>query len=119
MGRIFRINLLIFLAVWFGVIVPGHQRGAIKLPGAEQAENCCRLTRDGATPDKTPAPRQDPGRHCAICYIAGLLEQPTTIDLPAIELRPLGELAVAESADLLSAESDHVFQGRAPPSVSL
>ncbi len=37
--------MLLWACAWFGVVVPGHERGVVKLPGAEGDGGCemCRV----------------------------------------------------------------------------
>src|SRR4051794_35307660 len=78
------ISLLVFQAVWLTVILPGHTRGAVTLPGYKPAdsESCagCCPQHSGTSDPATPA---DPGRaaHCAICFFAARLSVPVAIDL--------------------------------------
>ena len=73
-----------WFALWFGVIVPGHKRGLVLLPGgqppartqAANAEPCplaSIMARSGSCcpSSKSPdTPRPDgPVTHCAICYL--------------------------------------------------
>ncbi|HEX4792545.1 MAG TPA: hypothetical protein VH370_02070 [Humisphaera sp.] len=76
-NRGLRISVLIFAALWFGVLLPVHTRGQIALPGdqsaCEQAHSCCASSHEGhPTPD---APRKS--HSCAVCYLIA------TLDLPA------------------------------------
>lgn len=85
--RVTAILLLIQQAVWLGVIVPGHERGSVRLPGYEAAGEqaatschadhaCCANKGDRDTHKKAPA---DPS-HCAICHIAARLVVATPPD---------------------------------------
>lgn len=73
-----------FVLLWFAVIVPGHQRGMLRLPGGEAISSCCmksgRLTVDHgeqAPRRSTPAPVRD----CAICHFTLTLDVPPLPDL--------------------------------------
>lgn len=90
-------GLIAFAAMWFGIIVPGHQRGSVVLPGYAQAiegrsneqeggrpsdaceigkaRSCCERPADGS-----PAP-VDPVEKCAICYLVATLSVPPVVDL--------------------------------------
>src|SRR5205823_4516041 len=91
------IALLIFQAVWLNVIVPGHTRGSVALPGSAPyacadspiAHRCCHA----------PAPKDDPPSpgnrgKCAICFFAARLSTPPAIDatLAALGLSPVAPL---------------------------
>ena len=97
-GRCFRILLLLFEALWLNVIVPGHQRGAVPLPGekcaaceAQVADCCPDHSTDPAPPAKEKG-RGDPAQHCAICYFAARLCVPSVIDLSPPPLRLVEQL---------------------------
>ena len=80
-NRAFRIFLLAVIAAWFGVVVPLHPRGVIKLGGAS-ARSCCHRGSDSKHPDSKPDPSE-----CAVCHFVGTLDLPPAIGL---ELPPLG-----------------------------
>ena len=75
--RLFRISLLVFVAIWFGVIVPGHRRGQITLAGCQT--RCCE---SGSMPaghsrhEPVPQPAS-----CAICHFLATLDLPTPVQL--------------------------------------
>jgi hypothetical protein len=104
-SRAFRICLLTLITVWFGVVVPLHPRGAIKLGGSACAgtsgKACCH-NRAPSDPDSKPNPSQ-----CAICHFLAVLDLPPAIgfDVPALglsdELEFPAPVAVTTAADLL------------------
>lgn len=122
-SRVLRLGLLVFQAVWFNIIVPGHQRGAVALPG----ETCsaCQANADACCPDmaepppahpKAPAaPEGDPASHCAICHFAAALSTPPAIESspPPLELLDLIEPNVVERSAAVSFSAP--YYGRAPP----
>lgn len=94
--RLGTISLILFQVVWLNVILPGHRRGVVTLPGTAAAANtncesppqpahgCCKAApaisgTDGAS-DQQPA---KPGNaaNCAICQYAAGLVVPHTIDV--------------------------------------
>ncbi len=93
-SRALRIAILLFQAMWLNVIVPGHTRGVVALPG-EQCSNCqsalalirapfCCAARQGVgreTPHRSVPPSRDPAQHCAICHFAARLSLPIAVDL--------------------------------------
>jgi hypothetical protein len=119
-SRVLRIAILLFEALWLNVIVPGHRRGVVALPGercstcATQvvvAKACCA---NKAHPAKAPDGR-DPAEHCAICYFAARLSAPVVIDFT---LPPLALIGFAEPRQAEEAPAIHFFatyDGRAPP----
>jgi len=79
-----RIALLAYQALWLCVIVPGHTRGIVVLPGSSDG-SCCQ------TPGKSkPADSDAPARraNCAICSFAARITPAIPIDLtpPPLEL---------------------------------
>ncbi len=133
-SRWLRILLIGVFSLWFGIIVPGHERGAIRVAGANalpangSAGDSCHATAPAAKPtcghcpvggpaetENTPAPSGDGSKHCAICKFIGVLDAPVMVafDLPhsyqLATLEPLPVRAVA-SLMLLSSHRD-----RGPP----
>ena len=94
-----RILLLAFVSVWFGAIVPGHQRGSVRLPSptescAERAcHSCCPTEKDS---QNTPADSRS-AKNCAICLFACMLDVPMVeiVPLPQERVEPRDFLAVA------------------------
>src|SRR3954468_19055953 len=83
-SRLLRWMVLGFTCLWFGVLLPVHQRGQIQLPGsAARVGACARCGRPEAPAHKgepaKSAPK-DPG-NCAVChFIAGLnVPPPVTV----------------------------------------
>jgi hypothetical protein len=88
--RFFRIWLLALIAVWFGVVVPLHPRGAIQLGGGGGASTDCavRTCCHPAAPaghDSKPKPADPAG--CAICHFLATLDLPPAIGM---DVPPLG-----------------------------
>src|SRR5215218_9673907 len=80
--------LLIFQALWLNVVVPGHTRGAVTLPGWDEAAkqpaaHACCAADSPAKHGRSSGPKHDSDRaaHCAVCFFAVRLSLPTTIDL--------------------------------------
>lgn len=123
---------ILWLALWFGVIVPGHKRGLVLLPGGNDtppattaSDKPCPLAAVMATngsccpsssPSKAPAPGT-PVTHCAICYLTGVLDVPPTPDLAHKPLELLQLLAWPTPEVVISAATTHTHPGRAPPIV--
>src|SRR5437764_11403827 len=119
-SRWFKLALLAYVAVWFSVVVPGHQRGQVALPGARVASaGCCAdlpVARHGAAP---VAPHRLPAsRGCAICFFAAHLSVPPAID---IAQTPLGFLCLLTppAPGSVAGRAVHLpFDGRAPPATA-
>ena len=126
--RVGILALLVFQAFWLNVVLPGHTRGVITLPGFEPAADSCHADGGPAArgccpgPSKSAgsqAPKPGDGRaaHCAVCFFAARLTLPATIDLtPA----PLELLELAEAPRIprvVSIERLPTYLGRGPPLV--
>jgi hypothetical protein len=92
-SRALRLAVLVFQALWLNVIVPGHRRGIVQMPGAvsdPSGQNTSNSSTGGETcpfcvgspTQKTPgnpnAPA--PAANCAICFFAAHLSVPPVID---------------------------------------
>src|SRR5689334_1212409 len=82
-SRALRISVLIFAALWFGVLLPVHTRGQIALPGdesaSEQAHTCCAANQaNHSTPG---APKKS--HSCAVCYLIATLDLPAPLTINA------------------------------------
>jgi hypothetical protein len=120
-SRTARAVVLAFQALWLNVVLPGHQRGVVALPGSACANcqlalsaPCQHGSASGTSDSNKPAPG-DPASHCAICHFAAMLSLPPVIDLspPAhgfLELRPI---PIVER--LVSLPFPATYDGRAPP----
>ena len=112
-SRAFRIFLLALVTVWFGVVVPLHPRGAIKLGGSACAgansKSCCHNDRPTKS-DSKPNPAE-----CAICHFLAALDLPPALgmDVPALGL--VDELKLA--APIAATMAAHVLpvSERGPP----
>jgi hypothetical protein len=84
-SRAFRILLLAIVAVWYGAVLPGHQRGIVQLPGAS-TDACCQGNHSDHPGDPAEAPAGSP-RTCAVCFYMGALLQAAP---PVLDIAPLG-----------------------------
>ena len=120
--------LLLWLVPLLTIVAAGHTRGALKLPGSDDAQavlnrpSCalCELTFGGSKTDDedTPTPPLDPTGSCAICEITGTLLLPEPVDFSAAALAklpfPVAETVVAEPAPVPVLRE---LSGRAPPAM--
>jgi hypothetical protein len=112
-SRLFRFSLLLLIAVWFGVVVPLHPRGAIKLGGGECGgagfKTCCHTDKGG---DSKPKPA-DP--QCAICHFLATLDLPPSMgmDVPPLGLVEQIKPPVPQAAPVIAALSPASERG--PP----
>jgi hypothetical protein len=121
-SRLFRLALLLFQALWLIVVLPGHKRGIVSVPGTE-CEAClprivntdCSKCDSGKPCGSTPQSPGDPASHCALCYFTAMLSLPPVIDLtpPPLRFLELHDLPVSD--DLVSASFLATYDGRAPP----
>ena len=109
-----RVLVLLFTAAWFGVVVPGHQRGAISFPGtAVSTANLppCHQKRLPQSPTSPATPRQ-----CIICTLAAMTSPPPVVEevsAPAFA----AALAVEASQSIASAHTPLPVSERGPPLV--
>lgn len=113
-----RILVLLYAAWWLGVFMPGHQRGEVKVAGAETAKACehC-VAPDGDDASQSSAPAES-SACCAVCYLVAGLDSPPvfTFDVPTMGL--LDELEPAPmTAQRPIAPQQTVLHGRAPPAL--
>jgi hypothetical protein len=119
--RIFSIALLLFEALWLNVIVPGHTRGIVALPG-EQCAVCetgvqpaCQRCSSAKHRDSHKQPIGDPAAHCAICHFAARVSLPVAIDLTPPKLELIGLLEDRCPARPSAITLSMPYDGRAPP----
>jgi len=118
-----QIAVLIFVATWFGLVLPGHQRGLIKVPGAEATASAdggccasrCEPTGEPAPGGDAPRPAKDPTRHCAVCTIIAMMlevavyQPPPTLHTLAAIIDPPAPHAI------VGVEPQRVLSDRGPP----
>jgi hypothetical protein len=113
--------LLVFQTIFLNVIVPGHERGVVQLPGSA-CEQCCGCDQPatksccaGRGDPSKHAPKPDRASHCAICSFAAHLCVPPVFRLT---LEPLGLAEILSPAAPLVAPSIPARlpeRSRAPP----
>ncbi|MEQ9453704.1 MAG: hypothetical protein RLN76_03810 [Phycisphaeraceae bacterium] len=112
--------MITWCVLWFAVILPGHKRGAIALPGeAQNAANVsfcplCDLIK--TSPDGNPLQPCSGG--CLICHLKAGLNTPP----PAMVFDPIIILLddlplILEPSQIDTIEPSHIIAGRAPPVV--
>ena len=119
--------VLCFTTLWFGVLVPVHNRGEITLGGSEAgcashvapAANVPHCHAVAAEPSKHGDPRSDPapGRKaaCAVCFFIAGLDAPPPVTLIETRLGFAGTTAAPAPRDLPAAGPILPFHSRAPP----
>jgi len=113
------------LTVWFAVVIPAHERGAVALPGTESSSalggsggsgGCCpSKPADDAPPCHDGESDSDPVRRCALCQFIGTLDAaaPFVIDLPPAQIIALHN--ESRPTDPTAACPFGPNQSRAPP----
>jgi len=118
--RLGSIALLVFQALWLNVVLPGHTRGIVTMPGWEAktgssaVKSCCAA--ESHSKETQPSSRQK-AASCAVCFFAVHLFLPPVIDLrpPALELA--GRLAKPRPQIVHLPCLIRTYDGRAPPVV--
>ena len=117
-----RLAVLIWFAGWLVLVMPGHKRGIVQMPGGQSeqaAASCCEPQPSCCTPAESPQspPRPtDPAKHCAICFLKAHLTNPPPVTLYTPFLGELDELAFQVAASVADAQAaPKRVRGRAPP----
>jgi len=117
-----RIAVLVWFAGWLVLVMPGHKRGIVEVPGGdaqEVASSCCEPQPsccDAADGSQTTPRPTDPAKHCAICFLKAHLTNPPPVTLYTPYLGELDELAFAIESSIADAQAaPSRVRGRAPP----
>ena len=112
MCRGFTIVLLLVEALFFNVIIPGHARGMIELPGSKGGAACCAAKHKGSGDVPRNSERTS---HCAVCAFAATM---SVAPAPLVAPRPTGLAGVVRLPllhSILAPEIQLTYLGRAPP----
>ena len=116
MRRATTIALVIFQSLWLNVVLPGHTRGAITLPGYEassgSSQGCCKPQDHDSRDSNKPTDR---AAHCAICFFAARLTLPDVIDLNPAPLGLAGDAPDESRDSIASIDLRLTYLGRGPP----
>jgi hypothetical protein len=118
-----------FACLWFGMLVPIHQRGQIQLPGsssssssatAEATSHCSRP--DAPCHRKAHDGKQPPGKptnpeNCAVCHFILGLHVPPPVTWCVERLGLVEVLTVERQAGMAHSATILPFHCRAPPVV--
>jgi len=121
--------MLLWVAAWFGVVLPGHDRGRVKLPGfADQTAGQGAAARAAAcplcvtsSPDSAGADSQgqDPlpagGSCCAICQFTATLSVPPVFAFDPPDSYLIDELAVTPLPGVGETRGVAAVRSRGPP----
>ena len=116
-----RLAVLLWFSGWLLLVMPGHKRGIVTLPGAEveQAASCCEPKPSCCNIAADDCEQQgpiDPAKHCAICFLKSHLTDPPPLVLYMPYLGELDELTyLIEFSILDELAAPTQMRGRAPP----
>ena len=123
-SRLVNLTMVLLLSGWFTIIVPAHQRGAIRLPGSDAQPaaapgSCCsKTTASGCHGDPADSESEDPGdpvRSCAVCHLVAKLSTPDVFIMPLPAAEPIAALPVAAPAEPGGTDFISPRRSRAPP----
>jgi hypothetical protein len=110
-----RWSLILFQFFWLNIVLPGHTRGMITVPGTPPAgsvsDDCC------ATHSDSKQPTPDQQKHCAICNFAIGLFTPPVVNYDHLIRGLLHTLPIPPPAAVESDSPLLTYHGRAPPLV--
>jgi len=114
--RIFSTSLAAYLLVWLNVVLPGHKRGIVTLPGAS-ADSCCRDTSTSASAKRNHPPTSKDRANCALCFFAARVTPPPVagFDIAPPSLVHLLPIPAPEVVQLIP--HPRAYHGRAPPAL--
>ena len=113
-----------FACLWFGMLVPVHQRGQIQLPGASaSAGTGGHCSRPDAPCHKKGAGKGEPGKppkdrgNCAVCHFIVGLHAPPPVTVYVARLGLLETLRPDRPAIVRLRHAALPFHGLDPPTV--
>jgi hypothetical protein len=112
--------LAIFEGFWLNVVVPGHKRGIVQMPGASAGVACpCCCCDQPQNSGQTGGSKKDspggPAGTCAICNFAAHLSVPPVIDFTPPPLKLIGPAAPQCARRAIARITRVPFDGRGPP----
>ena len=114
--------LILFQAFWLNVVIPGHTRGAVALPGCDGG-SCIDSSVSAARPascchtGESSRSKSFPSRssRCAICAFAARMTLPPVVDFAPPKLGLLAWASTEPAHEALSLAPAAAYDGRAPP----
>jgi hypothetical protein len=109
-----------FTTLWFGVLVPVHNRGEITLPGsdglpaARAGHACCAAHTEPKPADPCDAPASPRGT-CAVCFFIATLDAPPPFTWVETRLGLAGVVESVRPGEPPAARVALPFHSRAPP----
>jgi hypothetical protein len=116
-NRFLHIGFLAFFGLWFGLVLPGHQRGIVLLPGVTPVASSSAAT-TLAPPchdSSTPANKPISSKGCAVCFHMAMLDVPVFINHHFDELYAQHFTQPIAPKFVLSVEQSRTKSCRAPP----
>lgn len=125
-----RILLLAIFGLWFGIIVPGHERGVITVPGFKPAchgTSCDDVQADAAkaracgdcpTDSRSKESQRERARHCAVCQSVGVLGTPVVILFAPATVELIGCLPLPAYQSVAGIDLSDLTRSRGPPASS-
>jgi hypothetical protein len=87
--------VLSFATLWFGVLVPVHNRGQIGVAGSGECASGAALACHAPKPPchkQSPHSAPQPARACAVCFFIAGLDAPPPVTVVETRLGPAGAL---------------------------
>ena len=115
--RPLHLGLLFLQVFWLNVVLPGHQRGVVLLPGPEvKSDSHCAAKHSHACCAKTDGKKDSERKsRCAVCAFAARLTIPPPPLLTPTLLELRRDIASAKLQTLFSSDLPPVYWGRGPP----
>lgn len=111
--------VLCFATAWFAVLVPVHNRGEIRLPGAtpsgEAIAGHCHQSAPTQPIDPCHDPAQESPGSCAVCYFVTTLDAPPPVTLIEARLGFVGAIEAHHSDAPVVVRVHLPFHSRGPP----
>lgn len=113
--RVLRWSFILFQFVWLNIVLPGHTRGAITMPGSKPAASCGSCCASPVKSDKPHKPTPDEQRRCAVCYFAAGYTIPVVFHF---DLKPNGAtvaIAVEHAEQIAGLNLLRTYDANGPP----
>ena len=126
--RALRWSFILLQVLWLNVVLPGHTRGVITLPGTDCADDrgvasvaqqqsdahaCCHGAAKSTRNDRTPTPRQRGA--CAVCFFAAHMAPPAPVVCGLLPLGLLEQIALPAQPAAVSIDRPLICLERGPP----
>ena len=126
--RALRWSFILLQVVWLNVVLPGHTRGVITLPGTECADShgiaaaqqqqsdahaCCHGAAKPTRNDRSPTPRQRAA--CAVCFFAAHMAPAAPVVCDLLPLGLLEQLELPAQPAAVSIQRPLTCLERGPP----